>query len=160
MIVYQLTEQQKNELVGQLYAPSQFFNPIQDANGIWIITDQEVNGCVNPDFMWVQNLPTITYVPPVLPENRQEKVDVITSYMRSELTPSQFRTFMTDARNHLLDYIYYSNSLYYWVETTNNTDWGNYSTTGFKTKSTYRGTLIDGVYPRAEYILQILTPLG
>ena len=48
MILYQLTEEQKNEIVGQFFAPSSMFNPVQDINGYWFITDQEVDGCVNP----------------------------------------------------------------------------------------------------------------
>lgn len=157
MIVYQLTEQQKNELVGQLFAPNSMFNPIQDANGIWVITGQEVNGCVNPDFLWVQNLPTITFVPPVIPENRQQKVEAVTSYMKSQLTDTEFRTFLSDSRTYLIDYTFYSDALIYWVETTNNVDWGDFTQNGFKTKS-YKGDLVDGLYTRAEYILQILNP--
>lgn len=158
MIVYQLTEQQKNELVGQFFAPSSMFNPIQDANGIWVITGQEVDNCINTDFLWVQNLPTITYVPQVIPENRQQKVDVITAYMKSQLTDTEFRTFLSDCRTYLIDYTYYSDSLYYWVDTSNSTEWGYYTSTGFKTKTIYRGDLVDGVYPRAEYILSVLSP--
>jgi hypothetical protein len=157
-MMYILTIEQKNELVGQFFAPSSMFNPVQDINGDWFITSQEVDQCVNPDFIWVKNLTPSEFIPPSIPENRQGKVDAITSYMRNELTPSQFRSFMTDIRNHLLDYLYYSETLYYWVETTNSVEWGNYSTNGFKTKTIYRGTLVDGVYPRAEYILSILNP--
>ncbi len=158
MIVYQLTEQQKNELVGQLFAPASMFNPVQDANGIWIITDQEVNGCVNPNFLWVQNLPTITYVPPVIPENRQQKIDMVLTYLKSEITDSEYKNFIQDARNYLIDYTYYSDAFYYWVETSNNPNWGDFTQNGFKTKS-YCGDLVDGVYPRAEYILNILNPM-
>ena len=157
MMVYQLTEQQKNELVGQFFAPSSMFNPIQDANGIWIISSQEVDNCTNPDYQWVKNLPTITYTPPVIPENRQHKVDAITSYMKSQLTDTEFRTFLSDCRTYLIDYTFYSDALIYWVETTNNVDWGDFTQLGFKTKS-YKGDLIDGLYPRAEYILSILKP--
>lgn len=155
-MVYQLTEQQKDELVGQYYESNSIFNPLQDQFGVWFITTQEVNDCVNPDFQWVKTLPQMEYVPPTIPENRQQKVDAITSYMRNELTESVFRQFLSDARSLLTDYIYYSDSLIYWVDTTDNVDWGNYSTTGFKTKTSYRGDLVDGVYPRAEYILSIL----
>jgi hypothetical protein len=63
MIVYQLTEQQKNELVGQFFAPASMFNPIQDENGIWIISSQEVEQCIVEEFMWIKNLPMIEYVP-------------------------------------------------------------------------------------------------
>jgi len=158
MILYQLTEEQKNEIVGQFFAPTSMFNPVQDINGYWFISGQEVDQCVNPDFQWVKTLPGVEYTPPPIPENRQQKVDVITSYMRNELTPTLFRTFMIDVRNYLIDYTYYSDSLYYWVETTNSADWGDYTSNGFKTKS-YCGDLVDGVYPRAEYILNILNPM-
>lgn len=155
MIVYELTEQQKNELVGQFFAPASMFNPIQDANGTWVITEQEVSQCVNENFLWVKNLPTITFISPATPENRQQKVDLITSYMKSQLTDSEFRSFLSDSRTYLLDYTFYSDALIYWVETTNNVDWGDFTSNGFKTKS-YKGDLVDGVYPRAEYILSIL----
>jgi hypothetical protein len=54
--VYLLTELQKNELIGQLY-------PIQDANDNWIISIEEVDQCVNPELLWVKNLPLIEYIP-------------------------------------------------------------------------------------------------
>lgn len=67
MIAYLLTEQQKNEIVGQLFAPNSYFNPIQDDKDNWVIFEEEVEGCVNEEFMWVKTLPTIEYVPPLLP---------------------------------------------------------------------------------------------
>ncbi len=67
MIAYLLTEQQKNEIVGQQFAPNSYFNPIQDDKDNWVIFEEEVGGCVNEDFMWVKNLPTIEYVPPSPP---------------------------------------------------------------------------------------------
>ncbi len=155
MILYKLTIEQKDLLVGQQFAPASYFGPVQDINGDWFISDQEVNQCINPDFQWVKSLPSMEFTPPPLPENRQQKVDFLTSYMRTELTDSEYRTFIQDSRNYLIDYTYYSDELYYWVETTNNQNWGDFSQTGFKTKS-YCGDLVDGVYPRAEYILSIL----
>lgn len=157
MILYLLTQQQKDSLVGQQFAPASYFNPVQDINGDWFISAQEVDQCINPDFLWVKTLPGVDYTPPPNPENRQQKVDFVTAYMRNELTDTQFITFIQDARNYLIDYTYYSDTLYYWVETTTNQDWGDFSQNGFKTKS-YCGDLVDGVYPRAEYILQILNP--
>ena len=156
MILYKLTIEQKDLLVGQLFAPASYFNPVQDINGDWFISGEEVDQCVNPDFKWVTTLPALEYIPPLSPENRQQKVDVITSYMRSQLTDTEFRTFLSDCRTYLIDYTYYSDSLYYWVETSNNADWGDYTINGFKTKTTYRGDMVDGLYPRAEYILSIL----
>lgn len=58
-----LTSEQKDSLVGQLYAPDSYFNPIQDANGNWIISLEEVDQCTEPDFLWVKQLPLIDFVP-------------------------------------------------------------------------------------------------
>ena len=58
-----LTESQKNELVGQLYDEDSYFNPIQDANDDWIISIEEMEFCVNPEFQWVKDLPLIEYKP-------------------------------------------------------------------------------------------------
>lgn len=58
-----LTTQQYHEIVGQLYAPDSYFNPILDADLNWIISTIEMNLCVNPDFIWVKELPVIEYKP-------------------------------------------------------------------------------------------------
>jgi hypothetical protein len=58
-----LTEIQKDELVGQMYAPDSYFNPIQDINDNWIISVEEMANCVNDEFMWVKDLPLIIYEP-------------------------------------------------------------------------------------------------
>jgi hypothetical protein len=58
-----LTESQKNELVGQLYDDDSYFNPIQDLSDNWIISIEEMEFCVNPEFMWVKDLPLIEYKP-------------------------------------------------------------------------------------------------
>lgn len=58
-----LTETQKDELVGQMYAPDSYFNPIQDNADNWIISVEEMANCINPNYMWVQDLPLILYVP-------------------------------------------------------------------------------------------------
>ena len=58
-----LTIEQKDSIVGQIYAPDSYFNPIQDVNDDWIISVEEMEQCVNPDFMWVKDLPMIEYVP-------------------------------------------------------------------------------------------------
>ena len=55
-----LTELQKDELVGQLYAPDSYFNPIQDINDNWVISLEEIEQC---DIEWVKQLPSIEYVP-------------------------------------------------------------------------------------------------
>lgn len=62
-----LTETQKDELVGQLYAPDSYFNPIQDIDNNWVISIQEMEQTVNPEFIWVKDLPLIPYAPKPTP---------------------------------------------------------------------------------------------
>lgn len=69
MKVALLTVNQKKELVGQLSAKDSYFNPIQDINSNWIISLEEVDQCVNPEFMWVKGLPQIPYEPIIVEEN-------------------------------------------------------------------------------------------
>ena len=58
-----LTENQKDSLVWQLYDEDSYFNPIQDINDNWIISIEEIEFNVNPEFMWVKDLPLIDYKP-------------------------------------------------------------------------------------------------
>ena len=58
-----LTEIQKDSLVGQLYDEDSYFNPIQDLYDNWIISVEEMEFCVNPEFQWVKDLPLIDYKP-------------------------------------------------------------------------------------------------
>ena len=58
-----LTETQKNSLVGQLYDEDSYFNPIQDYFDQYIISVEEMDFCVNPEFQWVKDLPLIDYKP-------------------------------------------------------------------------------------------------
>ena len=60
MIVYQLTQEQAELLIGVEFIPDNYFNPIQDADGNWIITEQEVSQC---SIDWVKELPQIEYNP-------------------------------------------------------------------------------------------------
>jgi len=62
-----LTETQKDSLVGQLYDEDSYFNPIQDLYDNWIISIEEMEFCVNPEFQWVKDLPLIPYEPKPLP---------------------------------------------------------------------------------------------
>ena len=62
-----LTEIQKDELVGQMYAPDSFFNPIQDNADNWVISIEEMEYCVNDEFIWVKDLPLIIYEPKPTP---------------------------------------------------------------------------------------------
>jgi len=58
-----LTETQKNQLVGQLFEPDSYFNPIQDNSDNWIISTQEMQDCTVQEFLWVKDLDLIPFVP-------------------------------------------------------------------------------------------------
>lgn len=66
ILVALLTEAQKNELLGQLYASDSYFNPIQDIEYNWIISTEEQEFCIEEEFLWVKNLPLIIYKPKIL----------------------------------------------------------------------------------------------
>ena len=61
-----LTELQKDKLVGQLYAPYSYYNPIQDINDNWIISVEEMEQTTTLEFMWLKDLPLILYTPKVI----------------------------------------------------------------------------------------------
>ena len=63
MIVGLLTIEEKDLLVGQQYAPGSYFNPIQDANDNWVISQEEINQNVNEEFNWLSSLELIEYQP-------------------------------------------------------------------------------------------------
>jgi hypothetical protein len=55
-----LTEEQKNQLVGQQYAPDSYFNPIQDGDNNWVISIEETQAT---DIQWVKELALIEFKP-------------------------------------------------------------------------------------------------
>lgn len=63
MMVYLLTEEQKNSLIGKRYFSNSYFNPIQDINDNWIISEEEVLTADNEDVLWVKDLEQIEYEP-------------------------------------------------------------------------------------------------
>ena len=67
MKVRQLTQEQKDLLVGQTYDGVQFFNPTLDADGNWFISNEEVNNCIheNTVYEWIHDLPEIDHNPVV-----------------------------------------------------------------------------------------------
>ena len=67
VLVGLLTEQQKDLLVGQLYAPDSYFNPLQDINLNWVISIEEIEQTVTPEFLWVKDLDLIPYEPKPTP---------------------------------------------------------------------------------------------
>ena len=60
MTVALLTPHQAEQLKGLEFAPDNFFNPIQDADGHWIISIEEVE---QTKIDWVKELPRIEYKP-------------------------------------------------------------------------------------------------
>jgi hypothetical protein len=64
MKVYKLTSTQKSKLVGVKFSKDTIYNPIQDGNGIWIISEGEVEQTIDENFLWVKDLPQIDYVKP------------------------------------------------------------------------------------------------
>lgn len=59
MTGYKLTLEQKNLLVGQQFAPNQYYNPVQDVNGDWFIFQKEVE---LGGFDWLRELLEAEYV--------------------------------------------------------------------------------------------------
>ena len=62
-----LTIEQKDILIGKTYDGVCYFNPIQDLNDNWIISIEEMEQCVNSDFLWVNDLDLIPYEPKPTP---------------------------------------------------------------------------------------------
>jgi len=69
MRVVILTTEQKDILVNQEVFPKLKFNPVQDVNENWVISEIEVNGSINPNFMWVKNLELTDWLGPYVPQN-------------------------------------------------------------------------------------------
>jgi hypothetical protein len=63
ILVALLTENEKNQLVGQKYTTDSYFNPIQDIDNNWIISVEEINYCTEENFEWVKDLPLIEWQP-------------------------------------------------------------------------------------------------
>jgi hypothetical protein len=63
--VRQLTLEQKNILVGKVWGfQGQLFNPTQDADGNWFISNEEVNGCIHEGVNeWIHELEEIDHNP-------------------------------------------------------------------------------------------------
>jgi hypothetical protein len=62
-----LTTEQKDILLNQEVFPKLKFNPVQDVNENWVISEIEVNGSINPNFMWVKNLELTDWLGPYVP---------------------------------------------------------------------------------------------
>ena len=64
MKVRQLTTEQKDLLIGQTWDGVQYFNPTQDADGNWFISNEEVSGCTHEGVNeWIHDLQEIEHNP-------------------------------------------------------------------------------------------------
>lgn len=70
MIGYILTEQQKDQIQGQEFAPFERFNCVQDINGIWFnfVSEQQIPQVKSSQYAWVLDLPQAEYTPPPTPD--------------------------------------------------------------------------------------------
>ena len=70
-----LTTEQKDILNKQEFITRGFFNPVQDVNQDWVISEVEVNECINSDFMWVKELVLTDWLGPyVQPTMSEEEI--------------------------------------------------------------------------------------
>jgi hypothetical protein len=69
MIGYILTNEQYDEIQGKEFAPFQYFNCVQDINGVWFnfLTQQQIVSIAPTQWVWVLTLPQGEYVPPPPP---------------------------------------------------------------------------------------------
>ena len=69
MIGYILTNDEYNQVQGQFYAPYEFFNCVQDINGVWylFLSTQDKEQIVNTEWNWILTLTEGEYVPPPSP---------------------------------------------------------------------------------------------
>jgi hypothetical protein len=69
MELYLLNIEQKELIEGKEFAKDSFFNPIQDKNGDWFVSQEEVRQCENKEFEFIKNLPLTTYEPIIYEAN-------------------------------------------------------------------------------------------
>ena len=61
-----LTVKQKDLLIGVEFIPDNTFNPIQDINDNWIISEEEIN---QSEIQWLKELPLTEYQPKEVKSN-------------------------------------------------------------------------------------------
>lgn len=67
MLVALLTIGQKDSLVGQLVQHDWYFNPVQDCDGNWFISTEEIENSIYPQNEWVKGLSLSEWCPPPQP---------------------------------------------------------------------------------------------
>ncbi len=66
MIGYILTNEQYTQVQGQFYTPYEFFNCVQDVNGVWFLflSEQDIPLVQASQYAWVLSLPQAEYISP------------------------------------------------------------------------------------------------
>jgi hypothetical protein len=69
MIGYILTTEQYDQIQGQYYTPYQFFNCVQDINGVWFLflSDEDKPEVEASEYAWILTLQQSEYTPPPPP---------------------------------------------------------------------------------------------
>ena len=69
MIGYTLTTAQYQQVQGQYYTDSQFFNCVQDINGVWFLflSDEDKPEVAESQYYFILDLPEAEYIPPTPP---------------------------------------------------------------------------------------------
>ena len=68
-IGYTLTQDEYNQVQGQYYTEYQFFNCVQDINGVWFLflSDEDKEVVATTEWAWILDLPEAEYIPPPPP---------------------------------------------------------------------------------------------
>lgn len=68
-IGYTLTQDEYNQVQGQYYTDYQFFNCVQDINGVWFLflSDEDKQVVATTEWAWILDLPEAEYIPPPPP---------------------------------------------------------------------------------------------
>jgi hypothetical protein len=69
MIGYTLTTEQYEQIQGQYYTASQFFNCVADIDGTWFLflSEQDKPEVEASEYAWALDLPEAEYIPPPPP---------------------------------------------------------------------------------------------
>jgi hypothetical protein len=69
-IGYTLTESEYTQVQGQYYTEYQFFNCVQDINGVWFLFLSDEDKTIianNQNWNWILTLPVGEYIAPLVP---------------------------------------------------------------------------------------------
>jgi hypothetical protein len=83
MIGIKLTQEEKESINGQEFAPNSHYHAIQDVNDDWFITELQVMQTIEDEFLWVKDIDLIEFEPKLIDlPNRTHKVKYLIQEMR------------------------------------------------------------------------------